>query len=525
MSFLEGFSKGMSAGSAGALKELDRIQRDKELKEKQKIEDAKLEQKATAEQNKMMWQQKKFEQEQNFKVAKEENDVLKDYSEGMDYASANASLENIGSNVRVAEITKPDGSVYEYKTNTDGLSFFEGMQEDLNEHKGEGYYKVDELGVVYKRNNAMEEFQPIEELMYRGTKRKVDKDKDSLVKTWNKDEQAWEYIPKEVGTLTKDKPSDSSEAGTGIVDIVGSDGKQDKMTRSEYLSIPQEQRPDLWENKSAKQEIDQTYKMKFDIARNKIKEENPNIDDVELDAAAMDYVRSTADERTTNRIENKKKALKKEYNVESIVDIDILRERKNTKKAVKFDNLFNDIAKANLGSVWRTQIEKASEAVTNVDKLLKSSTPYTKDVSDEKLSNTNFLNRMYDNTIGNYLGDNATSEEKRVAAKNLSSIMNVVRNEQFGAVVPAAEATKFNDAATSLYQSSPNILIGVESMLKDQVYKMEEAKSVIGEELFYLKYGDRINKINNRIEDITRIRQGKKKDKKPLDISRFKIKN
>ena len=80
--------------------------------------------------------------------------------------------------------------------------------------------------------------------------------------------------------------------------------------------------------------------------------------------------------------------------------------------------------------------------------------------------------------------------------------MNVVRNEQFGAVVPAAEQTNFNDAATNLAKSSPDIVRGTISMLKQQKETMQTSKDVLGTELFTVKFGDKIEKLDDKISKL-----------------------
>ena len=65
-----------------------------------------------------------------------------------------------------------------------------------------------------------------------------------------------------------------------------------------------------------------------------------------------------------------------------------------------------------------------------------------------------------------------------------------------------AEQTNFNDAATNLAKSSPDIVRGTISMLKQQKETMQTSKDVLGTELFTVKFGDKIEKLDDKISKL-----------------------
>ena len=63
-------------------------------------------------------------------------------------------------------------------------------------------------------------------------------DKDSLVKTWNPEKGAYEYVKKELGTLVSDKPEDKdSKYGKQLIDVINKEtGEKEKVTQETYFS-------------------------------------------------------------------------------------------------------------------------------------------------------------------------------------------------------------------------------------------------------------------------------------------------
>ena len=184
-----------------------------------------------------------------------------------------------------------------------------------------------------------------------------------------------------------------------------------------------------------------------------------------------------------------------------ILDANIIEVRKDKNSAKLLDDYFNEKAKDKFGQTWQDDVKSASQSVANADKVFDAGNVYAQDIIKGK-SGVNVVNRLFDNSIGSYLNKNLTSEEKLNASKDLASIMNVVRNEQFGAVVPVAEQTNFNDAATNLAKSSPDIVRGTISMLKQQKETMQTSKDVLGTELFTVKFGDKIEKLDDKISKL-----------------------
>lgn len=362
------------------------------------------------------------------------------------------------------------------------------------------------------------------------------------------------YQPTEIQPI---KFKQEDEYGKGFVDV-NLGGKQVKITNKEYMQNrdsldlwkePKEHAPtegdkdyysyvsdmkkegkqplSRWQFKqeSGGGKVDATYKTKFDNAYNKILKDNPNIDEVDARAMADEQIRSTQSERTGARISNMEKALTSKFKVNNVTDININEARKDKTNEALLDGYFNAKAKDLFGQTWQDDVKVASQSVANADKVFDAGNVYAQDIIKGK-SGVNVVNRLFDNTVGSYINKNLTSDEKLAASKDLASIMNVVRNEQFGAVVPVAEQTNFNDAATNLAKSSPDIVRGTISMLKQQKESIQTSKDILGSELFTVKFGDKLEKLDDKISKLESALGNNKSSttKKPLDLNQFKIK-
>lgn len=372
------------------------------------------------------------------------------------------------------------------------LSTVDGIQKDLDIYKNEGNFKIDNTGALYTRPNAESEFTPIG---FKGTNAKafIKEEKPKFEKSWDSSKNAYVMTRVEEGSIVKDKP-------TTYAPTEGDKEYSSYVQHQKSLGLPALDRYE-YKQESKGGKVDATYQTKFDNAYNKLKKDNPDMDEIDLRSLADESIRSTQSERTSNKIDNMAKAIKAKLKVNEIPEINITEARRDKTNATLLDNYFIEKAKDKFGQTWQDDVKSASQSVANADKVFDAGNVYAQDIIKGK-SGVNVVNRLFDNSIGSYLNKNLTSEEKLNASKDLASIMNVVRNEQFGAVVPVAEQTNFNDAATNLAKSSPDIVRGTISMLKQQKEAMQTSKDVLGTELFTVKFGDKIEKLDDKISKL-----------------------
>jgi len=322
---------------------------------------------------------------------------------------------------------------------------------------------------------------------------KFKEEKPKFEKSWDSSKNAYVMTRVEEGSIIKDKP-------TTYAPTEGDKEYYSYVQHQKSLGLPALDRYE-YKQESKGGKVDATYQTKFDNAYNKLKKDNPDMDEIDLRSLADESIRSTQSERVSNKIDNMAKAIKTKLKVNEIPEINITEARRDKTNATLLDNYFIEKAKDKFGQTWQDDVKSASQSVANADKVLDAGNVYAQDIIKGK-SGVNVVNRLFDNSIGSYLNKNLTSEEKLNASKDLASIMNVVRNEQFGAVVPAAEQTNFNDAATNLAKSSPDIVRGTISMLKQQKETMQTSKDVLGTELFTVKFGDKIEKLDDKISKL-----------------------
>lgn len=369
------------------------------------------------------------------------------------------------------------------------LPSVEGIQKDLDIYKNEGNFKLDNTGALYTRPNAESEFTPIG---FKGTNAKAftKEEKPKFEKSWDSSKNAYVMTRVDEGSIIKDKP-------TTYAPTEGDKEYSSYVSHQKNLGLPVLDRYE-YKQESKGGKVDATYQTKFDNAYNKLKQDNPDMNEVDLRSLADESIRSTQSERVSNKIYNMAKAIKTKLKVNEIPEINITEARRDKTNATLLDNYFIEKAKDKFGQTWQDDVKSASQSVASADKVFDAGNVYAQDIIKGK-SGVNVVNRLFDNSIGSYLNKNLTSEEKLNASKDLASIMNVVRNEQFGAVVPMAEQTNFNDAATNLAKSSPDIVRGTISMLKQQKETMQTSKDVLGTELFTVKFGDKIEKLDDKI--------------------------
>lgn len=322
---------------------------------------------------------------------------------------------------------------------------------------------------------------------------KFKEEKPKFEKSWDSSKNAYVMTRVEEGSIIKDKP-------TTYAPTEGDKEYSSYVQHQKSLGLPVLDRYE-YKQESKGGKVDATYQTKFDNAYNKLKKDNPDMDEIDLRSLADESIRSTQSERVSNKIDNMEKAIKAKLKVNQILDANIIEARKDKNSAKLLDDYFNEKAKDKFGQTWQDNVVSASESIANADKVFDAGNVYAQDIIKGK-SGVNVVNRLFDNSIGSYLNKNLTSEEKLNASKDLASIMNVVRNEQFGAVVPMAEQTNFNDAATNLAKSSPDIVRGTISMLKQQKETMQTSKDVLGTELFTVKFGDKIEKLDDKISKL-----------------------
>lgn len=372
------------------------------------------------------------------------------------------------------------------------LPTVDGIQKDLDIYKNEGNFKIDNTGALYTRPNAESEFTPIG---FKGTNAKAftKEEKPKFEKSWDSSKNAYVMTRVEEGSIVKDKP-------TTYAPTEGDKEYSSYVQHQKSLGLPVLDRYE-YKQESKGGKVDATYQTKFDNAYNKLKKDNPDMDEIDLRSLADESIRSTQSERVSNKIDNMAKVIKTKLKVNEIPEINITEARRDKTNATLLDNYFIEKAKDKFGQTWQDDVKSASQSVANADKVFDAGNVYAQDIIKGK-SGVNVVNRLFDNSIGSYLNKNLTSEEKLNASKDLASIMNVVRNEQFGAVVPMAEQTNFNDAATNLAKSSPDIVRGTISMLKQQKETMQTSKDVLGTELFTVKFGDKIEKLDDKISKL-----------------------
>lgn len=244
---------------------------------------------------------------------------------------------------------------------------------------------------------------------------------------------------------------------------------------------------------------------------------------------ARKELKMTDKQRFARKLDNKEKAIVKQYKVEDVFELDINKIRKTARGANQLDEIAFGVLEQTHGDQATKILGEASDAIEAARKLFDAGSTYAKDL-DTKDGQINFVNKIYDNLIGGYIGKELTSDEKLLASKGLSVIMNAQRSEQFGAVLPSQDIAKFNDAATSLAKASPDIVRGTIAMMEQEKSKIIAAKNKLGAKAFYLKYGEADVALDQKIGLLKDALNGKSKDnpfddvEKPKDANSTKLK-
>lgn len=192
------------------------------------------------------------------------------------------------------------------------------------------------------------------------------------------------------------------------------------------------------------------------------------------------------DYNTTSKTEN-----------ESIMNIDISDARKSKKISKNLDQAFIAEVESLKGVDAKNAIKDANEAVLTAQSLSKPADVYKDQLS--KGNKINVLNQFWNSTVGVYVGKEIGTPEKLYSDKYLSGFMNKLRSDQFGAVLPKQDVQRFNESATSLYASYPDLIKGTTAMIEAQLDKVMLAKDTIGDRAFHIKYSPTVKALRQKI--------------------------